>query len=84
MKPYHTSEFPNNQSSGSPEPLSLVLPDRRSRDRRNYDNELEAHARSYENQGYAETEAWRAALTDLGDVEHWRWLRGQRNGRRAA
>ncbi len=68
----------------SPEPLSLVLPDRRSRDRRNYDNELEAHARSYENQGYAETEAWQAALTDLGDMEHWRWLRGQRNGRRAA
>jgi len=49
--------------------------------RRRYDGELEAHTRSYENQGYAETEAWQAALTDLGDVEHWRWINQRRRRR---
>jgi len=78
MKQYHTSENSNNQSSGSPEPLSLVLPDRRSRDRRNYDNELEAHARYYEGQGEPESSSWQMAADDLGDFTHWLFVQRRR------
>jgi hypothetical protein len=56
-------------------------PDARSPEHRRYAAELEARARFYEGTDAAESEAWQAAADDLGDFEHWRWIKQRRRRR---